>query len=267
MRRRPSNAGFTLTELLLVTSLLVLFASTAVLSLAPLWRNAPLDEGVRRFEGLLRFARAEAAQQGRRVRLELSPSPTPLSSGPADRPLPRVLVQWEPEPLRQPGVFVPAPTTQGLSDSLSDLVRVQSIRHHPSELGDSISPDPLGPSSDPSSIAPTPSRDPRLATSSVGAAPSSEGLFPDATETTDPAWAPIMFYPDGTSDSAEIEIAAVDASESRRVVVRWNGLTGTAERGPACSDPNTDPTGTSADPASTNEPGSAAPMATEATAP
>ena len=64
---RPVRAGFALLELLLVVALLMLFASAAVLSLAPLWRNAPLEEGVSRFEGLLRFARAEAAQHGRTV--------------------------------------------------------------------------------------------------------------------------------------------------------------------------------------------------------
>jgi prepilin-type N-terminal cleavage/methylation domain-containing protein len=215
---RHPRAGFTLLELLLVVALLTLFGTAAVLNLAPLWRTAPLEEGVGRLEGLLRFARAEAAQQGRRVRLQLNPSPIPhaypgpgLGLGAAETP--SVQVQWEPEPLRQPGVFVANPSTASIARSVGELVRVESVRRFDSD--DPSSPD-QAPASAASDFAGSPDDDtiPALEGSLAG---------PDA-------WPPINFYPDGSSDSAEILLAVADPSDTRRMLVRWNGVSGTTER-------------------------------------
>ena len=209
---KSSRAAFSLLELLLVVSLLMLFGSAAVLSLAPLWRTAPLEEGVGRLEGLLRFARAEAAQQGRRVRLQAS-RPSFTSMSPAAIVIPIVRVQWEPEPLRQPGVFVPNLTTAPLAESLSDLVRVESVRR--------LAPEGA-PSAEPAESTASPS-----STSTGAYEDPGSTAFGGFTSPTD--WPPITFYPDGSSDSAEILLAVADPSDSRRMLVRWNGVSGTAE--------------------------------------
>ncbi len=221
--RHSSNAAFTLTELLLVVALLTLFGGAAVMSLAPLWRNAPLEEGVGRFEGLLRFARAEAAQHGRRVRLTVNTIPVSTRTGIHETR--SVQVQWEPEPLRQPGVFVENEASTSFAGSLQELVRVESVR--------CIDPAGTAPDEDPSDDTAV-----IAATEPVPASP--EATAPPATE----IWPPITFYPDGSSDSAEILLALADASDSRRMLVRWNGLSGTAAHEAAPADATLGPDAT-----------------------
>lgn len=221
---RPAlHTGFTLLELLLVVVLLLLFSSAAVMNITPLWRNAPLEEGVGRLEGLLRFARAEAAQQGRRVRLQLSPATHPAGSV---NPEPTSLqVQWEPEPLLQPGVFVHNLTTAAMARSLNELVRVESIRHLGPDGGE-----PPPHAEDPNADHPPHPDATGLPQTEVAIAPPDEPCHP------------ITFYPDGSSDSAEILLAMVDPADSRRMLVRWNGLNGTAAHEAATADrlPDTD---------------------------
>jgi Tfp pilus assembly protein FimT len=226
MRPRPfkpaTQAGFTLAELLLVTGLLVLFAGAAVLSLGPLWRTAPLDEGVGRVEGLLRFARAEAAQHGRRVRLQVTAAPRLETS--TGSSCPTVQLEWEPEPLTQPGVFVPNQSTAPLTRSLSDLVRIESIRRT----------DPDQPTAPPAPNADGTDAFPGSSETSTRAEVAS-ATDPTASDSEESAetWEPITFYPDGSSDSAEILIASAESSDAtsdtRRMIVRWNGLNGTAD--------------------------------------
>lgn len=209
MVRRPTNAAFTLTELLLVVVLLALFGGAAVMSLTPLWQNAPLEEGVGRFEGLLRFARAEAAQHGRRVRLTVNSIPTTTRTG--TRETRSVQVQWEPEPLRQPGVFVENEASTAFAGSLEELIRIESVRCTEPAAAPCAEP------SEPASIATIPQPE----------SPSAEAPAVTPTE----AWPPITFYPDGSSDSAEIVLSVAessDSTDSRRMLVHWNGLSGTA---------------------------------------
>ena len=249
------SAGFTLAELLLVTGLLVLFAGAAVLSLGPLWRTAPLDEGVGRVEGLLRFARAEAAQHGRRVRLQVTAaSHLETSSGPS---CPTVQLQWEPEPLTQPGVFVPNQSTTPLTRSLSDLVRIESIRRTDSdapEAASSSSASNAPADSYASPLDPEIHGNPALVTAADPTSASGE----ESRE----IWEPIMFYPDGSSDSAEILIASADSSDlssdTRRMIVRWNGLNGTADHLAAAADFRPTTAGEASGPVQPLEPSSVA---------
>lgn len=210
---RTSRAGFSLVEMLLVVVLMMLFAGAAVISMAPLWRAAPLDEGVGRFEGLLRYARAEAAQQGRRVRLQVCHAPPSADGRTAE--CSEVQVQWEPEPLRQPGVFVRNEATAALTQSLNELVRVEGVRYV--DATGAIAPES-------SNAAEPESPTPGSASASAGLS----GPLPDSTPADSESFPPIIFYPDGSSDSAEILLGVVDPSETRRMVVRWNGLSGTA---------------------------------------
>lgn len=255
MRPRPlkpaTQAGFTLAELLLVTGLLVLFAGAAVLSLGPLWRTAPLDEGVGRVEGLLRFARAEAAQHGRRVRLQVTAAPRLETS--TGSSCPTVQLEWEPEPLTQPGVFVPNQSTSPLTRSLSDLVRIESIRRTDPDQPAAL---PATPNSSGTEALP--------ASVETGTRAEVTNPTPTATDTEDSAetWDPITFYPDGSSDSAEILIASAESSDAnsdtRRMIVRWNGLNGTADHLAAAADFRPSTAGEASGPVQPLEPSSVA---------
>jgi len=227
MGSRPSTtAGFTLLELLLVLVLLVLFASMAALNFLPLERSARLDEGVGQLESLLRFARAEAAQQGRRVQLQAAPtSSTPDRTATAGRTL---QVSWEPQPLRAPGVFVENPSTATLARSLNDLVRILDIRRV----------EPLAATS----LVDTA----RAIAGGNGYGPGAGGLAAAPGDLDAEEWPPIMFYPDGSSDSAEILVAPAELLDARRMLVRWNGLSGTSTRQAATVDSETEPSGATA---------------------
>jgi len=90
----PPTGGFTLVELLLALALMVLLIGLAAVG-AGVWRGrGALEEGAERLETALRMARADAANHGRRVRLDFGPDGKAL----------RVL--WEPKPLEEPGRFV-----------------------------------------------------------------------------------------------------------------------------------------------------------------
>ncbi len=205
MRAKQPQAGFTLIELLLVVVLLVLFAGAAVMNLAPLWQGAALDEGVGQFESLLRFARAEAAQQGRRVQLQLAAAPASPESLPAAA-TPPIQLRWEPQPLSQPGLFVENQSTAPLARSVNELVRVETVRRL-----DAVPATPMA----------------GAATGDTGS-PAPAGPDSSLAATNAESWPPIMFYPDGSSDSAVILLASTDNADSRRMLVRWNGLSGTA---------------------------------------
>jgi hypothetical protein len=194
--------------LLLVVTLLLLFTSAAVMNLSPLWRGARLDEGVGQLESLLRFARAEAAHQGRRIQLHVQAPAAQETTGPAAAERAAIEVRWEPEPLEQPGVFVESRSTAALARSVAEHVRIEQVRR----LEPATGPGPA---------------------TAVGEG--EPGAPPAATATADefenPAdWPPIMFYPDGSSDSAEILVGSADAGDARRMLVKWNGLSGSTAR-------------------------------------
>jgi len=197
------QAGYTLIELILVVLLLLLFTGAAVMNLTPLAQGARLDEGVGQLETLLRFARAEAAQQGRRHQLQLQAG---TDTAPAHRAT--IEVRWEPEPLHQPGAFVQSQPTAALAQSVTEHVRIEHVRL----LEWTASP------------IPAPTADASHDTPAEPEPPASEG-FGDTAE-----WPPIMFYPDGSSDSAEILVGSVDLSDPRRMWVKWNGLSGSTAR-------------------------------------
>lgn len=209
MANRVCQAGFALIELLLVVFLLLLFLSAAVVNLAPLWQGARLDEGVAQLESLLRFVRAEAAQQGRRLQLQVEAIVGQSAAGIASSNRAAILVRWEPEPLDQPGVFVESQSTAALARSVAEHVRIEQVRR----LEPTAAPVP-GTAATGASAAAGP-----------GLEASTTAGFADPT-----AWPAIMFYPDGSSDSAEILVGSADTSDPRRVLVKWNGLSGSAAR-------------------------------------
>jgi len=89
-----TRRGFTLLEILLALAVFVLLAGVLVVNFPALQGGQALEETSLRIETALRMARADAANKGRRLRLEF------------DQEADRATVLWEPEPLTSPGEFV-----------------------------------------------------------------------------------------------------------------------------------------------------------------
>jgi len=90
-------AGFTLLEVILVCFLLLLLVTAGTVLLTPLREKAGFEEGVYRFETLLRMARTDAA--GRGLRLQIAPETTEQGH--------RIRILSESDPLGKPEQFAP----------------------------------------------------------------------------------------------------------------------------------------------------------------
>lgn len=190
MHRRHANRGFTLTELLLSVVLLLMLVGSAVFSFSSLQRDAQLDEGVLRVEALMRLAKAHAANSGRQVQVVFTPEEETVSTGSVVR------VMWEPEPLTKPGEFVELTTANPVADSVNELVLIET-------------PKP-------------PEADNRETSDFAKTAPNEDAAL---SETAAPP-ATISFYPDGSSDPAEIIVASRNTEDLRRVSLQLMGTTG-----------------------------------------
>lgn len=87
---RSRHGGFTLVELLLAVTLLAGLMGAAVFGFSSLQRSAQLNEGVERVETAMRFARAHAANTGRKVQVVVTTTVdanlSASSSSSADKP-------------------------------------------------------------------------------------------------------------------------------------------------------------------------------------
>ena len=204
MRRRRFQAGFTLFEMLLVAGILVLLAGAAVTSLNAMRRGAELNEGVRRVEAILRFAGAEAASRGRRVRLIVDPQAADLAGGvpepgPAETNASPFRVEWEPDPLNRPGEFVP------LNHPLwADMDWARQLRIVALQSGEAGA----------------------CAGADLGGALGLSGVAPGAPTQTAIQPATILFYPDGSSLSLTMAVGSVDPEDPRLFEIRLNGMSG-----------------------------------------
>lgn len=200
--KTSTRAGFTLIELLLVVVLLLLLMGASVFNFTSLQGNAGLNEGATQFEALLRFARAHAQTTGRNVLLRFPPSPAPASgaddhsASSALSAMPSVL--WEPDPLGQPGQYQDVFEAQFYLQQMGDRIRVARWR-----WGASIEAIDAANSAQ---LEPTP-----IPTDADGA----------ALELP-----PVSFFPDGSSDSFEVELVSQDTQDSRRIRLRVEGVTG-----------------------------------------
>lgn len=220
---RAAWSGFTLFELVLTVSLILLLAGGVIFGWDSLQRGARLDEGSDQVEMLFRFARAQAATSGRQVRVRVGPSGIlPGSvSGPVsgtNAPIPSMPtppaagleVLWEPDPLKRPGIFEPLPGVEGFRERIEELIKIQ-----PHVLANPQRPQVEIPNSDGGA-----SRNP-TAGDSVGV------LGSDPAEAS---MLQITFYPDGSSDSADWILGSKDPEDGRRLRLRLSGLTGTTRR-------------------------------------
>lgn len=189
------RAGFTLVELLLVTVLLLMLMGAVIFSFSTLQRNATLEEGASQIEALFRYARAQAASSGRLVRIVFEED---VGDG-LEVPLGNLRVEWEPDPLTAPGVFDELPDAAELIRSITELVRVEFVQ----------------------------AIDPDLVVTGTNAVAEAGGETDESVWITFP---PITFFPDGSSDSSELTIASRDDEDSRRVILKLSGLTGTVRR-------------------------------------
>jgi len=118
-----------------------------------------------------------------------------------------VRATWEPDPLGRPGLFADLVEAQWHVQEINNLVQVESVK-----LLDASAACPPG---------------------DVLEEEESEDPFDTLAVKPMP---PITFYPDGSSDSAEIIVAARSPEEEQRMAVRLVGLTGSISRQPVASD-------------------------------
>ena len=183
-------------ELLLTLVLILCLAAASVFTFTAIYQTANLDEGSDRFQTLVRFAQAEAATTGRKVRLQFVPSEaTPVD---VNSELRAIKVTWEADLLNAPGVFEEYTNKAWSEEIVNELVGVTKV-------------EPMTTNGDPM---------PMEEIGTVGGDDSAELISSDDF----PA---ITFYPDGTCDSAEVVLASRNSDDDRRFAVRLGGMLGT----------------------------------------
>jgi len=177
-----TRRAFTLVEIILAAAIIALLAGTFVVAMGQWYQKQALDESALRVEAILRMARAEACSQGRLIRLAFDPA----SGAP--------VIGWEPNPLQEPGRFVPHYGAWA-NDLPTDRLRFIQCRR----TGQSAR---------------------KLLT------------YSDAQEPETPDGEPLQsvtFMPDGSCDSAIVEVAAADGLDPRIGRIEINGITGSVE--------------------------------------
>ena len=198
-KSRDTEAGFTLVELLLAVVLVLLLLGAMIFNFSGLPRGAALDEGANQVEALIRFARAQAAQSGRQVQLAIQPASGDGPGTPSDN----VHLLWEPDPVARPGLFEPLQEAAEYVRGISDRVRFEQV-----QIGDD---------------------------SGVETKPANNSGTPDDSAENIPGPSgpiPLVFYPDGSSDSALIILAPREENDRRRIRIQLRGVTGSIRRNP-----------------------------------
>jgi len=213
-RRQKSTTAFTLVELLLTVSLMLMLAGAVILNLGSLDSNARLEEGASQVETLFRYARAQAADTGRQVRIVFSssePAIGGMASSTNQSPAlastnSGVQVLWEPDPVAAPGRFEALPGVELLLEQVNDLVKVREVGQPgmvPSQGAD-LDMDAMLPMSQNADTNGMPSMDTAATTSTP----------------------PLTCYPDGSSDSMEVILTAAGGEDKRLAAVTLLGLSG-----------------------------------------
>ena len=207
-RRRLAGPGFTLVELLLTVSLLLLMVGAGILNFGPAQSGARLDEGATLVESLFRYARAQAASSGRTVRIVFPDGePVPTGTNPTST-APGIQVAWETDPLGAPGRFEVLADAKPYTTQIDELVHVRPFRTQPPAVSAAA-----GPSATALSPAPAPTES-----------------FAGGDATSAPQALTILFYPDGSSDSAEVVLSSLDEGDAKQMAIKLSGLTGVLRR-------------------------------------
>ncbi len=210
--RQRGDRGLTLIELLLSITLLLLLIGAFVFSFAPLQKNRQLDEGLTRLEALFGFARARAANSGKTVYLVLESSTNEVAAGAT------VTIQWEPDPVNQPGLYTNLVMQPSLAGAVNELVSVELHEEEEAGLEDVES---LLMSPDNPSILGENLEEEAFDASDDEAAASGTGVN---------TLARFAFFPDGSSESAKLVVASREGADERRFLVELVGLTGSVRR-------------------------------------
>ena len=257
---RSRRGGFTLVELLLAVTLLAGLMGAAVFGFSSLQRSAQLNEGVERLETAMRFARAHAANTGRKVQVvvttaeassSLSSSTDPsasVGSGNGYEPFNSLSILWEADPARAPGVFESIPSLSGDVADVSELVEIRSVgresKNPEANEGSATQDSPDGgysratASASPDSLEMANRSMNNGSSLAADTAPDSdsgsEALSGASSRSsaggTNPGETTITFYPDGSCDGATIVLASRDSDDSREVAVHLESVTGTTRR-------------------------------------
>lgn len=187
-------------ELLLTLVLILCLAAASVFTFTAIYQTANLDEGSDRFQSLIRFAQAEAATTGRKVRLQFVPAEEAAMLDASASELRAIQVTWEADMLNAPGVFEVYTNKAWSEEIVNELVGVQKV----ASLSDSGAPVPSA--------------------AEITAASDSSALEEYAASEEFPS---ITFYPDGSCDSAEVVLASRNDEDQRRLAVRLGGMLGT----------------------------------------
>jgi type II secretory pathway pseudopilin PulG len=216
-RRKKNDGGaFTLLELLLTVALLMALLAAVVFNFQSAQQGADLDEGARQFEALIRFAGAQAANSGKAVQFRFGddaafglPSGTSSSAtasatsanaatnsvkdlasiGDLEDWGAKLRVVYEADPVLQPGVFVDLPEAATLLEEIGNRVRIEKVQ--------------------------MPER------------PLNQGTNDLAVAQDTPATATsVTFYPDGSSETADIFLVSKAREDFRELIVHLDGVTG-----------------------------------------
>jgi prepilin-type N-terminal cleavage/methylation domain-containing protein len=223
LSRNRRKAGFSLIEMLLTLVLVLGLVTASVMNFSGAFHRTGLDEGSERLVTMIRFAQAEAATSGRKVRLsfDIPENPSGETSGTELRD---IQVLWEPDVLGQPGRFEPLSRRSWNDGSINEMVGVHSVRSL-TDTGLSVV------------TRDTDAMDDLADESDFEAANRAVGWFGDSDETMvqsnaveTPRAQQLTFYPDGSSDAMEIVLASRKAEDSRLIAVRVQGVLGTVSR-------------------------------------
>jgi prepilin-type N-terminal cleavage/methylation domain-containing protein len=173
------RAGFTLVEIVLVLSLILLLTGVAALTMGGWKHSMDLEEGSQSLVTGLKMARADAANMGKRLRLVFDPD-----SGQGS-------LQWESDPLANPGVFTDYATCTWKAFLENPDVQVKRCDFTGSSTWRTL-----------------------MADSTTG------------QSNDQPTLAPITFEPDGSSDSVRIEMVPADPAATQHAVIELEGMIG-----------------------------------------
>jgi len=240
--------GFTLIELLLVVVVLMIFMASAVFYMSPALKGIRLEEGASRFESLLKFASAEAAQSGKRVVIKFVS--TNDVSGQVVY-IPKVAI--ENDPIGNPGVFLDLPEVSWMDKEIEDLVQVTRVTlEGQTELADTeedaeanetpslreqiVSGEAENTDTNGVVLAEKENYfailgDVQDGTNSVQSTNQvSDTLDSETVSELESEEKSIIFYPDGSSETIEIEMISCDEEDTRKVIISLNGITGLIEK-------------------------------------
>lgn len=187
--------AFTLLEVMITLGLLVLLAGLAWPALQTQITAAELPESADRLRSALFMARCEAMMQHRRFRVRFAP----------DEQHP--MIEWESDPVNQPGVFVPATV-----DWADEQILLANVQVHEIRPGRPVYLQALSETSDPDSLlkeAEERERE-RVERENLNRG---EGFGASQDQEVDPLRPVIIFEPDGSTDWATLVLARVSPSE------------------------------------------------------